>query len=901
MEIAELKTRLSILEVASHLGIKPDKTGKALCPFHDDKNPSLQLSKEKNIATCFSSACDAGTMDIIKLTEKALKLTTHEALLKLTEWAGGENNVQLQINNEQLKSKLKDNPEELSKIALLTKAFLYFENGLKLSKPAKAYLKSRNLSQATPTEEGVDVGYNSGGFHQKENSFLVASAVKWGLVKPSPGNAGGYTTFGRNCLVFPLRNPQKQITGLYFRAIEDKIENKHYYLKDRQGLYPQYPKAETKKLILTEAIIDAATLLSLPEIKEEFTILALYGTNGLTEEHMEAVRQLKELEEIIFFFDGDGAGKEAINKQAALLKEVKPQVKFSYVDTPEGEDINSLSLAHESKVFTHLIKKRTFLPGVEKPGIPKPKSSDEEKKEPVKVSTSSQNPHKLHIESPYKISYKAETAKYYINGGLRKEMDSLKVSLVIEHPQNLFKHRSKIDLYEDKQVERIAREAAEKLGLRPDLVELDLHYLTDLLEQYRDKYLVPSEKEESAAPVITLDPTACAQCKAFLSKPNLIKRLNDLIGQAGVIGEENNRIFLFGIASSYKMPDTLHALIQGSSGSGKTHLLIKISNFIPQEGCKRFTRVTESSFYNYGTHDLENKLICLEDLDGMKEEAFFAFRELQSRGMISSSTSGKDESGNIRAYEKIVYGPIASLSATTKGEIYEDNMNRCFLIAVDESKEQTQKIIQYQNRKAAGHIDTRKEQQITIFLQNCVRLLKPYPVINPYADKVNLPEEAHKIRRLNDLYQSYVKQITLLNQYRRKQDAQGRLISEKEDLQVAAEIMFDSIVLKIDELDGSLRLFYERLKDYVKAKGGAHHLTYCFGQRDIRQSLNISKTQLQRYLHDLINLEYIQQSGGFANKGFTYKILYWDNIQALRGKVKRHLQGQLDQLELITI
>jgi hypothetical protein len=118
---------------------------------------------------------------------------------------------------------------------------------------------------------------------------------------------------------------------------------------------------------------------------------------------------------------------------------------------------------------------------------------------------------------------------------------------------------------------------------------------------------------------------------------------------------------------------------------------------------------------------------------------------------------------------------------------------------------------------------------------------------------------------------------------------------------VAAEIMFDSIVLKIDELDGSLRLFYERLKDYVKAKGGAHHLTYCFGQRDIRQSLNISKTQLQRYLHDLINLEYIQQSGGFANKGFTYKILYWDNIQALRGKVKRHLQGQLDQLELITI
>lgn len=230
-----------------------------------------------------------------------------------------------------------------------------------------------------------------------------------------------------------------------------------------------------------------------------------------------------------------------------------------------------------------------------------------------------------------------------------------------------------------------------------------------------------------------------------------------------MIGEENNRIFLFGIATSYKMPVALHALIQGGSGSGKTHLLAKISEFVPPEDRKHFTRVTEGSFYNYGMYDLKNKLICLEDLDGMKEEAYLAFRELQSRGMISSSTSMKDENGNIRACEKVVYGPIASLSCTTKGEIYEDNMNRCFLIAVDESKDQTQKIMDYQNQKAAGRIDNDEEKKLTSFLQNCVRILKPYQVVNPYADKVKLPEEAHKLRRLNDLYQSYVKQVTLIN------------------------------------------------------------------------------------------------------------------------------------------
>jgi site-specific recombinase XerD len=117
-------------------------------------------------------------------------------------------------------------------------------------------------------------------------------------------------------------------------------------------------------------------------------------------------------------------------------------------------------------------------------------------------------------------------------------------------------------------------------------------------------------------------------------------------------------------------------------------------------------------------------------------------------------------------------------------------------------------------------------------------------------------------------------------------------------LQIAADIMFESILLKVDELDGSLRLFYENLKDYVEATGKDHHETYSFSQREIRQALNISKTQLQRYLRNLASLEYIQLSGGHINRGFKYKISYWDNIDKLRAKVKRHLQGQLDQLEL---
>jgi DNA primase catalytic core len=893
MEISALKQQLTILEVADRLDIQVDKQGKALCPFHDDKTPSLQFSKEKNICTCFSSKCDAGTMDIIGLTEKKLNLNTHEAIMRLKEWAGHA------PTNGHSKPEKNNENETLSRIALLTKAFRYFENGLRTSKAGKEYLQSRNLVQSTPTQKGIEVGYNAGSFYQRENKYLVESALKYGLVKRV--NTGN-TAFGKGCLVFPLKNRDGQITGMYFRETDNSKPNhlatasRHYYLQNRQGLYPKYPNLQTKKLILTESIIDAATLLLIPGITKDYEILACYGTNGLTDEHQQSIKSLENLMEIILFFDGDKAGKEGIKKNAEILKSINKDVKISYVETPEGEDINSLSISHEPEIFKHLIESRKEIDSL---FFSDEKSSDEKKKavEPNNAAPISTSPHSpINTSNPNKITYATGTAQYQILGGLRKDLDSMRVSLTIRNHNNNLRHRSKPDLFEDKQVEKIAREAGEKLGLRADLIEIDLNEFTDKLETYRENELYPETREASKPEIKIQD---YDKCKSFLSKPNLINRFNELIGKAGVTGEENNRAFLFCIASSYKMPDTLHALIQGSTGSGKTHLLTKISSFIPHEDRKHFTRVTEGSFYNYGHYDLQHKLICLEDLDGMKEEAYLAFRELQSRGMISSSTTGQDDKGNIRAYEKVVYGPIASLSCTTRGEIYEDNMSRCFIIAVDETREQTERIITYQNQKATGKIDGEQEQQITAFVQDCIRILKPHEVINPYADKVQLPREAHKIRRLNDLYQSFVKQVTLINQYRRSKDNRNRLISQKEDLQTAADIMFESILLKVDELDGSLRLFYEDLKDYVEATGKDHHETYSFSQREIRQALNISKTQLHRYIRALMSLEYLQLSGGHINKGFSYKISYWDNIHKLRAKVKRHLQGQLDQLELL--
>jgi DNA-binding MarR family transcriptional regulator len=321
---------------------------------------------------------------------------------------------------------------------------------------------------------------------------------------------------------------------------------------------------------------------------------------------------------------------------------------------------------------------------------------------------------------------------------------------------------------------------------------------------------------------------------------------------------------------------------------------------MPSEDVLRFTRITESSLYNWGEFDLFNKVVVIEDLDGLKEDALYALREFISNQVLRSSVTIKDKKGNNRSRHIIVKGQFSSLSATTKGETYEDNMSRSFLLAVDESKEQTQKIVDYQNRRIAGEIAPEEQIKAINFIQSLVRKLKHYEIVNPYATKLHLPEKVHKVRRLNEMYQSVIKQVTFLNQYQRKLTTspcgggrEGALITEIEDIEQATEILFESIVLKVDELDGSLRQFFERLKKYVKDEGKE------FVLRDVRQHLNISKTQMFRHIQSLTELEYIKQAGGYYNTGIKYRIAYWDNYQKIRAEVKEFLLKQIEQLKAV--
>lgn len=733
MDIKDIKAKLSISNVLEHYNLQANKNGMLHCPFHDDKTPSLQVYPNTNTFCCFSSNCEAGTGDVIQFIQLKEECSKHEAILKAKTLLGEG----------------KSNSTQLTRVALLTKVFQYFQKAVYNSAPAKTYLQKRALDI-----DFLQVGYHSGQFHHRQNSYLIESAVKYGLLKSNP--SGGYFVFGKGAICFPLKNEHAQIVSLYFRSIRENGTAKHLYLANRQGLYPGFPPAETKRLILTESIIDAATLLQQKQLTQQFQVLALYGTNGFTPEHQTALKNLKHLEEIVCCFDNDEAGQKAVTHCANLLKQQFPNLIFSNV-IPVNKDINETLVAHEPSIFSRLF-------------------------------------------------------------------------------------------------------------------------------QNRKSVLFSTEKQVVSKPV-------GSNSMEFLKSPHLLKKLNFLIGQAGIVGEENSRMLLFLIIISYVNKSPLHALVQGSSGSGKTHIINRIADMMPQEDVLRFTRITESSLYNWGEFDLFKKVIIIEDLDGLKEDALYALREFISNQVLRSSVTIKDKKGNNKSRHKIVKGQFSSLSATTKGETYEDNMSRSFLVAVDESNAQTKRIIQYQNKKNAGQVKPQEQQNAVNLVQNLVRNLKHLEVINPYAPQLNLPDKVHKIRRLNEMYQAVIKQVTFVNQHQRKRNEFNQLITEVEDIQLATEILFESIVLKVDELDGSLRQFFERLKKFMQ-----HH-DQEFLLREVRQQLNVSKTQTFRYMQSLTELEYVKQIGGYANKGIKYKIAYWDNYHKIREEIKQHLLKQIQNLK----
>ncbi len=877
MEIREIKQRLSILTVLNHYNLEPDKHQMLKCPFHEDDQPSLKVYTETNTFNCFG--CNANG-DAIEFIQRKENLNKHQALVKAAELCG-----QIQpINNKPKSQPMQSHTE------ILTKIFSYFQNGLNSGvaiKP-KEYLQERGLDYKL-----LEAGYNSGQFHHrgKLSDKDQQDCIDAGLLIPYGGNipkAKGktYTPFAKDCIIFPLKNRQNQIAGIYGRSITDNKNAKHFYLKNRTGLYPGYPRPETARLILTEAIVDAATLLQIPEVTTHFETLSCYGVNGLTTEILQAIKELPNLEELVFFFDGDTAGTEAVEKYREELFNELPGVKLSAVETPEGEDINSLFLNYDKDAILQLIDERKlFL------------LSEETEVEPPEIPLEIEG--RLNTSNPEFITYTTPELQIILLGGINlQQLDRLRATIKITRTDStnpLHSIRHTIDLYHSDYLEKFINKASEQLETGTTVLRTALAELTDQIEKYRLAKI--ESRKEKRPQERQLTETQKRKAIRYLSSPKLMERTNNDIGKTGMIGEENNRLLMYLVFTSRLREQPLHIISLGASGTGKTYLQEKISALIPEHHKLEITILSENAFYYFGQQELKNKLVLIEDMDGA-ENVLYPLRELQSKRKISKTIPIKDSKGNLKTITLKVEGPICLAGTTTREKLYEDNANRSLLIYLDSSKNHKEQIMNYQRKLSAGKIATKEEQQLIEFFKDMQTVLKPVKVRNPYAEYLVIPEHVFKPLRTNSHYLAFIETITFYHQYQREvktDPATGESYIETtlEDIEWANILLKDVLLAKADELPKAERQFFELLKGWLETTG-----KNSFYAKEIRDIFRLHPSKVKRYLNDLLRYNFIRVVGGNRYKsGLEYEVEKKDDYKQLESGITTALDKVLDDLK----
>jgi antitoxin component HigA of HigAB toxin-antitoxin module len=503
---------------------------------------------------------------------------------------------------------------------------------------------------------------------------------------------------------------------------------------------------------------------------------------------------------------------------------------------------------------------------------------------------------KFNTTNPESLIYQNEMLKLTVLGGIKLDgLDRMRSTLKIELKQSSVPPvRHNLDLYNDNQTEKLIRKTAEKLEIGTSVIAASLVELTEQLETYRIEQIKKSQPQPYESPKLSTEERK--EAERFLSSAGLLERTNEMIGKSGMIGEENNRLLMYLIFTSRKQAQPLHIVSLGASGTGKTHLQEKVGELIPEEDKIEITTLSENAFYYFGQRELKNKLILIEDLDGA-ENVMYPLRELQSKKRISKTVAHKNTKGETKTMHLVVEGPVSVAGCTTKEYIYEDNANRSFLIYLDETEEQDQRIMQYQRTASAGKINKHEEEQAANLLQNCQRLLEPIKIVNPFAELLQIPKEVFKPRRTNNHYLQFIEVVTFYHQHQRTQkvdEETGELFIETtlEDVEATNQLLKESLLRKSDELNGACRNYLEQIKAYLEVENKKS-----FSNLEIRKKLRINQSNQKRWTINLVSNYFLKRVKGNKNQGYQYQITSYEEYRQLKEKINCALDESLEALK----
>lgn len=374
--VNEIKQRLSIETLVSEYVVlkKFGKSLKGLCPFHAEKTPSFMVSPDKGIAYCFG--CHKGG-DLFKFFMEVENVDFSEALKLLAEKTG--------VTLEKISNKTfikKDDKEVLFEVNEL--AAKIYEDQLWNSakgKEALLYLKNRGLTEDTIKRFRIGYAPDSYEFTHElllKRGFNHAQVLQAGLGVAKETSMNKIYDRFRNRVMFPVIDGLGRVAGYGGRALQQDQQPKYLnspetpiYQKSQllYGFYNAKADIKSKKsVIVVEGYMDF--LMAFQDGVKN--IVAVNGT-ALTKRHLSLLKSY--IDEMVFCFDMDNAGKEAAKRSFELTEDFEFSVKV--LELPSGKDIADFVLANpgklvelssKTKLFTDFIYEDLFR-GVDKTGL----------------------------------------------------------------------------------------------------------------------------------------------------------------------------------------------------------------------------------------------------------------------------------------------------------------------------------------------------------------------------------------------------------------------------------------------------------------------------------------------------------------------------------------------------
>jgi hypothetical protein len=383
-----------------------------------------------------------------------------------------------------------------------------------------------------------------------------------------------------------------------------------------------------------------------------------------------------------------------------------------------------------------------------------------------------------------------------------------------------------------------------------------------------------------------MDELQRADALALLKDPQLMARILADFDALGVVGEETNKLVGYLAAVSRQLDKPLAVLIQSSSAAGKSSLMDAVLALVPDEAQVRYSAMTGQSVFYLGETNLKHKILAIAEEEGAAQ-ASYALKLLQSDGQVTMASTGKDAAtGMLTTHEYKVEGPVMLFLTTTAIDIDEELLNRCVVLTVNESREQTKAIhaLQRKRQTLAGMLADEEREAVQTLHCNAQRLLQPLKVVNPYADQLSFADDKTRTRRDHMKYLSLIKSIALLHQYQREVktiEHRGKLVHyievEPGDIAIANRLAADVLGRTLDELPPQTRKLLIILHGWVREECARLVLLradFRFTRRQVRELTGWGNTQLGIHLTRLVDMEYLFEHG--ARRGTTsgYELAY---------------------------